>query len=144
MAGTADVPDPGTREFPFRFDPRFRRGLALIGVTQTTSHVRVAGRLLEARFGRWVVQSPLSNVAGTELSGPYSALRAIGVRLSLTDRGLTFGTNTSAGLCIRFRVPVAGIEPLGLLRHPGLTVTVAEPEQLASALLLANPEASEG
>jgi hypothetical protein len=139
VAGTRDA-----REFPFRFDPRFRRVLRLAGITEATAHVRVAGRLLEARFGRWLVQSTLSNIAGTEVSGPYSAVKAIGVRLSVADRGLTFGSNAGRGLCIRFREPVAGIEPFGLIRHPGLTVTVTAPEELAAALRLDDPADPEG
>ena len=38
------------------------------------------------------------------------------------------------GLCIRFDRPVPGIEPLGLLRHPAVTVTVADCDGLAEAL----------
>ena len=42
-------------------------------------------------------------------------------------------------MCVRFRggggsEPVRGIEPTGLLRHPGLTVTVAQPELLVASL----------
>jgi hypothetical protein len=54
--------------------------------------------------------------------------------LSIADRGLTFATNARRGVCIRFHHPVAGIEPLGVVRHPGLTVTVDDPEGLVDAL----------
>ena len=43
-------------------------------------------------------------------------------------QALTFGTTTRGGVCLRFREPVAGIDPWGRIRHPGLTLTVAEPE----------------
>ncbi|MEV6441433.1 hypothetical protein [Amycolatopsis sp. NPDC051716] len=89
---------------------------------------------LRVRFGPWLVQTPLSNLAGAEATGPYRALRVFGVRLSLADRGLTFGTTTQGGVCLRFREPVRGIDPWGLLRHPGLTVTVSEPELVAEAI----------
>lgn len=89
---------------------------------------------LRVRFGPWLVETPLSNLAGAEATGPYHALRAFGVRLSLADRGLTFGTTTRGGVCLRFREPVRGLDPWGLLRHPGLTVTVAEPELVAEAV----------
>jgi len=52
----------------------------------------------------------------------------------VADRGLTFATNGERGLCIRFRDPVSGIEPTGHLRHPGLTVTVADVDALARVL----------
>ncbi|MEV4604875.1 hypothetical protein AB0K15_46930 [Amycolatopsis sp. NPDC049253] len=68
------------------------------------------------------------------MSGPFSAVRVLGVRLSAVDRGLTLGTSTERGICIRFNVPVPGIDPFGLIRHPGLTVTVAEPDLVAEAI----------
>jgi hypothetical protein len=89
---------------------------------------------LRVRFGPWLVETPLSNLAGAEATGPYRALRVFGVRLSLADRGLTFGTTTRGGVCLRFREPVRGIEPWGRIRHPGLTVTVSEPELVAEAI----------
>ncbi|WP_086850002.1 hypothetical protein [Amycolatopsis kentuckyensis] len=89
---------------------------------------------LRVRFGPWLVETPLSNLAGAEATGPYRAFRVFGVRLSLADRGLTFGTTTRGGVCLRFREPVRGIDPWGLLRHPGLTVTVSEPELVAEAI----------
>ncbi|HET6710513.1 hypothetical protein [Amycolatopsis sp.] len=89
---------------------------------------------LRVRFGPWLVETPLSNLAGAEATGPYRALRVFGVRLSLADRGLTFGTTTRGGVCLRFREPVRGIDPWGWLRHPGLTVTVSEPELVAEAI----------
>jgi len=89
---------------------------------------------LRVRFGPWLVETPLRNLAGAEATGPYRAFRVFGVRLSLADRGLTFGTTTQGGVCLRFREPVRGIDPWGLLRHPGLTVTVSEPDLVAEAV----------
>ena len=37
-------------------------------------------------------------------------------------------------VCLRLREPVPGIEPTGLLRHPGVTVTVADPDELVRLL----------
>ena len=48
--------------------------------------------------------------------------------------GLTFATNGSQGLCIRFRRSVPGVAPTGLLRRPALTVTVDDVKGLARAL----------
>ncbi|MBB5085085.1 hypothetical protein [Nonomuraea endophytica] len=53
---------------------------------------------------------------------------------SLADRGLTFGSNTRQGVCLRFHSPVHGGEPIGLVRHRGLTVTVADPAALIRRL----------
>jgi hypothetical protein len=50
----------------------------------------------------------------------------------VTDRGLTFGTTYKRGVCLAFHAPVRG--PLPLLRHPNLTLTVAEPDRLAASV----------
>jgi hypothetical protein len=69
------------------------------------------------------------------VTGPYAIPKVIGPpHLSFGDRGLTFASNPDAGTCVRFHQPVAGIDPFGLLRHPGLTVTVEDPEALAGLL----------
>jgi len=67
--------------------------------------------------------------------GPYAYWKTAGpARLAITDRGLTFATNGKSGVLISFRTPVRGLEPLGVIRHPELTVTVAEVDGLARLL----------
>lgn len=56
------------------------------------------------------------------------------MRLSLADAGVTFASSTAAGLCLRFAEPVPALLPGGWLRHPGATVTVADPDALARVL----------
>ncbi len=56
--------------------------------------------------------------------------------MSLADRGLTFATNGDRGVCLFMRGPIPGIDPFGLLRHPNLTVTVADCDGLAHAMQL--------
>ncbi|HUR47933.1 MAG TPA: hypothetical protein VMY88_00180 [Acidimicrobiales bacterium] len=122
--------------FEFRFAPVHRVLSAPFGVTPETTMVEVSEGEFRARFGPWVVVTPLSNIAGAEQTGPYAVLKTVlSARLSLVDRGLTMATNADGGLCVRFREPVRGIDPLGLIRHPGLTVTVARPDELRKALL---------
>jgi hypothetical protein len=111
-----------------------RSALWLIGVRPERDGVWLDEDRFVARFGPWRLSAPRSDVVDAEVTGPYSAWKAIGPRLSLADRGLTFGTAADRGVCVRFRRPVAGIEPSGLLRHPTLTVTVAEPDLLLAAL----------
>lgn len=91
--------------------------------------------MLKARFGPWTLRTDLENVASAERTGPFGTLKTAGpAHLSFADRGLTFATNPDQGVCIRFHRPVGGIEPAGLLRHPGLTVTVADSDGLIAAL----------
>jgi hypothetical protein len=76
----------------------------------------------------------LDNVFDVQLTGPYLWLKAIGVRVSLADKGITFGTNAKLGACLCFRTPVESFGRRLGLRHPGMTVTVADPAALKSAI----------
>ncbi len=118
--------------YPFHFDARYRPLLALLGVRPSTAWVDVDEDRVLARFGHWRVSIGAGNIADVCPSGPYLAVKAIGARLSRTDSGLTFGSTTRGGVCLLLREPVAGIEPFGAVRHPGLTLTVADPEAFAA------------
>jgi hypothetical protein len=125
--------------FPLRFDWRHRIASAIFGVTPGNAFVELLpdpnGGTLHASFGFWQLKTPLRNVAEIERSGSYSTIKTIGpARLSLSDRGLTFAGNDAEGVCIRFADPVHAIEPLGLVLHPALTVTVDDPDGFVAAL----------
>jgi hypothetical protein len=123
------------RRFEFAFAPAYR-GLALgFGVTVRTAWVEVGDDTFDARFGLWRVRTPLANVAGVEVTGPYAFWKTAGpARFAITDRGLTFATNGDRGVLVRFERPVRGLDPTGILRHPELTVTVADVGGLAALL----------
>lgn len=108
--------------------------LRMLGVWSAGSGVRVDDDVLDITYGPWRLTTPMNNIARADVGGPYSPWRAIGARLSLADRGLTFGSSAKAGVCIRFRHPVPGIEPTGLLLHPSVTVTVERPDLLVRRL----------
>ena len=121
--------------FPFRFDPRYRRAARPFGITPERAWVEVADGKLEARYGPWRVRTPLGNVIGAEVTGPYAFFKTAGpARLGITDRGLTFASNGERGVRIDFASPVRGIDPLGAIRHAELTVTVADVDELARLL----------
>lgn len=131
--------------FPFRFDRRYAIAALPFGVTPATARVRVDGERLEVRFGPWRLRTPLANVAGAEITGPYSFVKTAGpAHLSFTDRGVTFATNGELGVCVRFRDPVRALDPTGRLRHPGATMTVADPERLLAALSRAAVPGADG
>ena len=120
-------------EFAFDAGPAGRAWLRTIRVRRENSWVEVADGTLTAKFGHWRIRTPLSNVAEAHVAGPYREIKAIGLRLSLSDHGLTFGTNAHRGVCIHFREPLRTIT-LVPFRHPNLTVTVERPEELAREL----------
>jgi hypothetical protein len=122
----------GVQTFGFRFDPTYRRAARPFGVTPARARVTVDDETFEARYGPWRVRTPRSNVVGAEVTGPYAVWKTAGpARLAVTDRGLTFASNGDRGVRVDFAKPVRGMP---LLRHPELTVTVADVEALADLL----------
>lgn len=121
--------------FPFRFDRRYQLAGLPLGITPRTAGVRITESEVVVVFGPWRLRTDRDNVTSTTITGPYQVLKTIGPpHLSLADRGLSCATNPDEGLCLRFDRPVPGIEPTGLLRHPAVTVTVADCSRLAAAL----------
>jgi hypothetical protein len=120
--------------FEFAFSRPLSWPLALVGVTPWTAHVDVTDDELAVRFGPWSLVTPLSNVDGAEVTGPYLPFKVFGPHISLADRGVTFGTTWRRGVCVRFREPVPAALPGPLLRHPAVTVTIADADRLAAAL----------
>lgn len=121
--------------FSFAFEPKLRVLAAAFGVTPSTARVELDDLHLRVRFGAWRLLTPVSNIVSAELSGPYQWWKVAGPpRLSLADRGITFATTTAQGVCLRFRSPVPALLPGGLVKHPGVTVTVEEPAELLAAL----------
>ena len=45
----------------------------------------------------------------------------------------TFGSSTRQGVCLKFHEPIKAYIP-GMRPHPGLTVTVTDPDGLVAAL----------
>ena len=123
------------RRFEFAFTPAYRRFALAFRVTPGTAWAEVGDEAFEARFGPWHVRTPLTNITDVDVTGPYAFWKTAGpARLAITDRGLTFATNGDRGVLILFETPVRGLDPLGILRHPELTVTVADVDGLADLL----------
>jgi hypothetical protein len=104
-------------------------------VTPSSAWLDVDEANLDAHFGPWRVVTPLANIRDVAETGPYAFFKTAGpARLAITDRGLTFATNGDRGVLISFRLPVRGLDPLGVVRHRELTVTVTEVSRLATLL----------
>ena len=121
--------------FGFDFDTNAagRAWLRLFGVRPENSWVEVEDGTFRAHFGRWEVWTPVANVEEAHVAGPYRGVKAIGIRLSLRDHGITFGTTARRGVCIHFLKPLRSIT-IPRFRHPNLTVTVDRPDELVAAL----------
>ena len=121
--------------FPFAFAGAYGAPARAFGTVPRNCWVELGDQEMAARFGLWGLRAPYANIAAVEITGPYAFWKTAGpARLGVTDRGLTFATNGERGVLITFRRPVRSSGPTFLLRHPELTVTVADVEGLARDL----------
>ena len=128
-------PGPPVGKFDFAFDGLFRLAGLPLGIMPGTTGVEVTMDEVQIRFGLWRMTFDRDAVTEIEESGPYKYPKVIGPpHLSLRDRGITFATNTHRGVCLKLREPVRGIEPTGLLRHSGVTLTVQDVDGLVELL----------
>jgi hypothetical protein len=125
---------PDCERFKFAFMRRYRLPLSLLGIGPRTAWVVVECDGLTIQFGLWRLRTSIDNVRDARRTGPYRGWRAIGPRVSLADRGVTFGTTSAAGVCIQFASAVPALLPAKWPRHPAATVTVAEPDRLVALL----------
>jgi hypothetical protein len=124
-----------TTQFEFAFAASYKGPARVFRVTPDSALVTVTDDTLRARFGPWFVSTPRANIAEVRVTGPYRWIKTAGsARLTFRDRGLTFATNGERGVEIHFHEPIRGIEPTGRLRHPNLTLTVADYAGLAALL----------
>lgn len=117
--------------FPYAIDHRFTLVLAPLLVTSKNG-VTVTDTTMRATFGVFSVETSLDNVVGTSISGPHQWFKAVGLRLSMSDDGVTFGTNASRGVCIEFAERLGPV--IGLRKHSSLWVSVADCDGLVAAL----------
>jgi hypothetical protein len=121
--------------FAFRFERRYLIAGRPFGIVPARTEIEVADGRLRSWFGPWRIDTLLGNITKVSLTGPYAFIKTAGpARLGLTDRGLTFATNSRAGVCLDFAEPITGIDPFGRIRHPNLTLTPADCAGLAAAL----------
>ena len=121
--------------FEFSFAPTYKSLARVFGITPSNSWVEVTDERFRARYGPFRFSTPLQNIADVSITGPYALLKTAGpARLGITDGGLTFASNGERGVQLTFAQPVGGKGPLAALRHPELTVTVADPDRLAALL----------
>lgn len=110
--------------FPFEFQRRYRPLLALMGITPDTAAVRLDSNELTVHFGKLRFRTPVYNITGAELGGPYRAHRVIGARHSMSDGGAVMGTTTAGGVRLHFHHPISVLDPTGSYRSSALTLTL--------------------
>jgi hypothetical protein len=123
-----------TQRFPIRIGRRSAPLLrVLFGVKPAEAVVTLTDDpdgCFEARFGWSHIETPITNIVSWRIEGPWAWLTAIGVRMSIRHRDLTFGGSPRGGVRVDFKEA----PKLGPLHVPALYVTVEDLEGLAAAL----------
>jgi hypothetical protein len=120
--------------FPIRVGPRSRRFLrAFFGVRAGDTWIDLgdgpAGPL-EVQFGWAHFRTTMDNVSRWRIEGPFLWITAIGIRMSIRHRDLTFGGSHHGGVRIDFRTPVRW----SLFRIPAIYVSADDLDGLAAEL----------
>ena len=119
------------RRFAYRLAPRSGWVLWLFGVHgHEDAYVDLDDDRLVARFGWSSATVPLANVTSWRIEGPWRWITAIGVRMSIRHRDLTFGGSPAGGVRLDFHEPIR----IGFVRPPALYLTVQDLDGLAVAL----------
>jgi hypothetical protein len=119
--------------FAYAVDKRLAPFWLPAGLRPSTDGVTLTDEgTFRATFGFMRLETPLSNIDDAHVTRNYRWWTAAGVRRSLVDDGLTFGTNANAGVCVHFREPVPS--PMRRKGHSAITVTVADVDGLVHRL----------
>ena len=119
------------QRFPIRVGARSGGLLrVLFGVTAETAWAAVDDGAVSARFGRFSFSTPLANVAGYRIEGPWLWVTAIGVRRSFRHGDVSFAGSPHGGVRIDVREPVKWT----LFRVPAFYVATDDLAGFAAAL----------
>ena len=123
-----------TRRFPIRIGAR-SRGLVrvLFGATPETAWAEVDERGFRARFGRSSFATELANLERWRIEGPFRWITAIGIRMSIRHRDVSYAGSAHGGVRIEFRRPVRW----GRFEVPAFYVGADDLEGFAAALAAA-------
>jgi hypothetical protein len=120
--------------FPIRVGRRSRLFLRIFfGVRADDTWVELDAEPegeLEVQFGWAHFRTPLANLASWQIEGPWLWITAIGVRMSIRHRDLTFGGSPHGGVRIDFAAPQRWI----IFNVPAIYITADDLDGLAAEL----------
>lgn len=120
--------------FPIRVGRRSRLLLRLLfGVRANDSWVDLGDDPdgeLEVQFGWSHFRTPMANIAGWRIEGPFLWITAIGVRMSVRYHDVTFGGSHHGGVRIDFLAPVRWT----IFRVPAIYLPADDLEALGAEL----------
>ncbi|HEX5013837.1 MAG TPA: hypothetical protein VFV72_06705 [Candidatus Limnocylindrales bacterium] len=122
------VADDAVR-FPIRIGPRSRPVARLFGATPGTAYAEL-GDDLTIRFGRFGFRTPVSNLQRYRIEGPFTWIKAIGVRMSIRHHDVSFCGSAHGAVRIDLKDPVRW----GLFRAPAVWAGADDLDALAGEL----------
>jgi hypothetical protein len=129
---------PATR-FPIRLGRRSRWYLRLWTVRPETAFVDIDDDI-DVHFGRFRIRTPLANIASWRIEGPWLWITAIGVRMSIRQRDVSFAGSPHGGVRLDFRERVRW----GPFKVPAIYVGVDDLDGLAAELSRRGISGSDG
>src|SRR5262245_61801010 len=119
------------QRFPIRIGSRSTLLLRIFfGVTPDSAWVAIEAGQVVTRFGRFGFRVALGNVTRWRIEGPWLWITAIGVRMSIRHRDVSFAGSPRGGVRLDFRTPVHWL----LFDVPAIYVGVEDLEGFAAAL----------
>jgi hypothetical protein len=123
-----------TERFPIRIGARSRLLLrVLFGVRPDRALLELGGGPdgeVVVRFGWATFRTPLANVAGWRLEGPWLWITAIGIRMSLRHRDVSFDGSPHGGVRLDFHRTVRWL----VIDVPAIYVSADDLDAVAAAL----------
>jgi hypothetical protein len=89
---------PVTR-YPIRIGDRSRLFLGIaFGVRPDNAWAEIRDDAIQVQFGRFGIATPLANAASYRIEGPWAWITAIGVRMSVRHRDISFAGSPRGGV----------------------------------------------
>jgi hypothetical protein len=118
-------------EYPIRIGRRSRLFLRFFfGVRPGHDVVRIGDGVVDIRFGWFNPRVPIAQIERWRIEGPWRWITAIGVRMSIRHRDLSFAGSPRGGV----RMDLRDRFPYGPLRIPAFYVGVEDLEGFAAEL----------
>ena len=115
--------------FPIRIGRRSRWIVRLFGATPATAYADL-GDDLEIRFGWFRIRTPVANIASYRVEGPFTWIKAIGVRMSIRHADVSFCGTAHGAVRMDLKDPVRW----GPRKVPAVWAGADDLDALAAAL----------
>ena len=117
--------------YPIRIGSKSRLLLRVaFGVTPERAWAEIGAGVVRCRFGRFEFAAPVTKVARWRIEGPWCWITAIGIRMSVRHRDISFAGSPRGGVRLDFSAPVRW----GALRIPAAYYGVEDLEGFAAEL----------